>query len=102
MINFKNQNILITGGSRGIGKACVELFLNADANVAFTYQSSKKDAEKILNDYTGSSILKCYQVNFSDSNEIDKTVGSVLDDFERIDAELPGGGAGGSGGGVPA
>ena len=42
MITLKNKNVLVTGGSRGIGKACVELFLKSGANVAFTFQSQQK------------------------------------------------------------
>jgi len=53
MISFKNKNVLVTGGSRGIGKACVELFLNAGANVAFTFQSAKVEADNVIADYTG-------------------------------------------------
>jgi len=85
MITLQSKNVFVTGGSRGIGKACVELFLKASANVAFTYQSAKEDAEKIINDYNGSSKLKCYKVDLSDADEIEKAVTSVLNDFERID-----------------
>jgi 3-oxoacyl-[acyl-carrier protein] reductase len=85
MITLRNKNVLVTGGSRGIGKACVELFLNAGANVAFTFQSAKEEAEKIINRYNGSSILKCYQADLSDADNIEKSVDSVLKDFERID-----------------
>ncbi len=53
MISLKNKNVLVTGGSRGIGKACVELFLKAGANVAFTFQSAKNEADKVIADYTG-------------------------------------------------
>jgi len=57
MISFKNKNVLVTGGSRGIGKACVEIFLKAGANVAFTFQSAKVEADKVIADYTGSAKL---------------------------------------------
>lgn len=43
MINFQGKNILITGGSRGIGASCVRLFARAGANIAFAYRS--RDAE---------------------------------------------------------
>jgi 3-oxoacyl-[acyl-carrier protein] reductase len=85
MITLQSKNVFVTGGSRGIGKACVELFLKAGANVAFTFQSAKEDAEKIINDYNGSSKLKCYKLDLSDANEIEKAVASVLNDFEKID-----------------
>lgn len=85
MITLRNKNVFVTGGSRGIGKACVEIFLNAGANVAFTFQSAKEEAEKIINGYNGSSILKCYQADLSDEDNIEKSVDSVLKDFERID-----------------
>jgi len=85
MIELQHKNVLVTGGSRGIGKACVELFLKAGANVAFTFQSAKEDTQKIINRYNGSSKLKCYQVDLSGADEIEKMVTSVLKDFERID-----------------
>jgi 3-oxoacyl-[acyl-carrier protein] reductase len=85
MITLQSKNVFVTGGSRGIGKACVELFLKAGANVAFTFQSAKEDAEKIINGYNGSSKLKCYKLDLSDADEIEKAVASVLKDFERID-----------------
>jgi 3-oxoacyl-[acyl-carrier protein] reductase len=85
MISLQNKNVLITGGSRGIGKACVELFLNAGANVAFTFQSRKTEADKLISDYKGTSMLKSYRVNLADSGEIEKIISNILKDFRRID-----------------
>ena len=85
MIFLKNKNVLVTGGSRGIGKACVELFIEAGANVAFTFQSAEKEANKLIADYTGVSKLRKYKLNLSDVIEIDKVMRSVLSDFENID-----------------
>jgi len=85
MISLQNKNILITGGSRGIGKACVELFLKAGANVAFTFQSAKNEADQVIADYTGSLKLKHYKLNLANTNEIEKVIGIILNDFRNID-----------------
>ncbi|MDZ7624944.1 MAG: SDR family NAD(P)-dependent oxidoreductase [Ignavibacteriaceae bacterium] len=88
MISLQNKNVLVTGGSRGIGKACVELFLQAGANVAFTFQSAKNEADKVIADYTGSSKLKQYKLNLSDSVEIEKVIRNILNDFGNIDVVI--------------
>jgi len=85
MISLKNKNVLVTGGSRGIGKACVESFLNAGANVAFTFHSAKEEADKIVNQNKDISKVKYYQVNLSDFNEVEKKANEILSDFGRID-----------------
>jgi 3-oxoacyl-[acyl-carrier protein] reductase len=47
MFDFKNKNILITGGSRGIGLATAIGFAKSGANVAFTYYSNDGAAEAV-------------------------------------------------------
>jgi 3-oxoacyl-[acyl-carrier protein] reductase len=46
------KNVLITGGSRGIGKAMVQAFVESGYNVAFTYKNSA-DAARKLSSETG-------------------------------------------------
>ena len=41
------KTVLITGGSRGIGAACVRKFAEEGCNVVFFYRDSSGDAEKI-------------------------------------------------------
>ena len=41
------KNILITGGSRGIGRACVEYFINRGDRVFFTYKNNHTAAEEV-------------------------------------------------------
>jgi 3-oxoacyl-[acyl-carrier protein] reductase len=84
MISLQNKNVLITGGSRGIGKACVEIFLKASANVAFTFHSAKNAADKLVTD-NESSKLKQYKLNLADAIEIKNVIGYVLKDFGTID-----------------
>ncbi len=45
------MRILITGGSRGIGRACVERFTSPENKVAFIYKSSHEDAKAISREF---------------------------------------------------
>jgi len=42
MITFKDKIVFITGGSRGIGAACVRLFHQAGAKVIFLFSLNEK------------------------------------------------------------
>jgi 3-oxoacyl-[acyl-carrier protein] reductase len=47
--NFTNKNVMITGGSRGIGRATALLFAEAGANVHIIYQNNHEAAKATLN-----------------------------------------------------
>ena len=47
-MDFTGKVALVTGGSRGIGAACVRLFAQAGASVLFSYQKSAEAAEKVV------------------------------------------------------
>jgi 3-oxoacyl-[acyl-carrier protein] reductase len=49
MLDFQGSSVLVTGGSRGIGKATALMFARSGANVAFTYHVDAK-AARALND----------------------------------------------------
>ena len=44
------KTALVTGGSRGIGKAIVYAFANAGYNVLLNYNRSEQSAKDIVND----------------------------------------------------
>ncbi len=83
---LKGKNILITGGSRGIGKSIVEVLFNSGANVGFTFSSSESAANEIAKNLNSSS-QKCiaYKSDASKLDQCDKLVESFLNDFETID-----------------
>jgi 3-oxoacyl-[acyl-carrier protein] reductase len=47
MIDFRGRNVLVTGGSRGIGAACVRLFAELGARVGFTWRTGAAEAEAL-------------------------------------------------------
>ena len=75
------SNILITGGSRGIGAACVRLFSAQGDRVAFFYQAAHERA-KALAEETGALAL-C--VDVSDPEEVAQGLEKVLSAFGSVD-----------------
>ncbi len=51
-------NVLITGGSRGIGAACVRKYANEGFRVVFLYEKSSEAAQKLA-DETGALAIRC-------------------------------------------
>jgi 3-oxoacyl-[acyl-carrier protein] reductase len=47
MIDLSGRKVLVTGGSRGIGRATAILFAKAGADVAFTYQRREAAAQEV-------------------------------------------------------
>ncbi len=85
MFNLNSKKILITGGSRGIGAACVKYFCMAGASVAFTYNSNPALAARIEKRFAKISKCKAYKVDITNEDEIKSAVQNVIKDFGRID-----------------
>lgn len=85
MINLQNKTVLITGGSRGIGAACVKLFTQAGANVAFTFNKNKAAADELIKSIQATNKLKAYHTKIESEESINTTVEMILKDLGRID-----------------
>ena len=75
------KNVLITGGSRGIGRAMVELFASNGYSVAFTYKNSENEA-KSLAEATGALAIKA---DSASESEVLNAVSKVVSEFGPID-----------------
>lgn len=67
------KKVLITGGSRGIGAACVRKFTDNGFEVYFNYASNDKAADKITEE-TGAVGFKC---DISDSASVKKMIKEI-------------------------
>ncbi|MFD3425315.1 SDR family NAD(P)-dependent oxidoreductase [Nocardia fluminea] len=61
-VDFKGKSILVTGASKGIGRAIAESLLEAGANVYGTYNTGIEEAEQLVD----LGVSKMIQVDFSD------------------------------------
>ena len=52
MSNMQGKTLVITGATKGIGKAVAEKFAQNGVNIAFTYNSNKEAADEISADLT--------------------------------------------------
>ena len=75
------MKILITGGSRGIGRACVERFTRDGHTVAFLYKTSNEAAEALSAD-TGAIALRA---DISDADAVRAAVSELTKKLGGID-----------------
>lgn len=76
------DTVFITGGSRGIGAACVQAFSNAGWNVAFTYLANRELAG-VLAEQTG-AIALC--ADLSDDKAVCRAAAEAASHFGAVDA----------------
>ena len=75
------KTVLITGGSRGIGKALVKAFSDKGYNVAFTYNKSYDEAVKLSEEFSALAIKADSRIE----SDVFRAVAEVVEKFGGID-----------------
>ena len=83
---LEGKVVLITGATRGIGKAIAEKCAEQGADVAFTYASSATKAEALVNELSKfGGKARGFQSDASDFNAATELVDEVVKSFGTID-----------------
>ncbi len=85
-MRLKDKIAIVTGGSRGIGRAISLAFAKEGADVAIIYLEKEQEAKEVINEITAVG-RKCmaFNVDVSDFEEVNAIVEVVVETFGQID-----------------
>ncbi|KAF4998706.1 hypothetical protein FGRMN_3032 [Fusarium graminum] len=86
-MSLKGKVVLVTGSTKGIGKAVVERCAADGASVVINYSSDRAPAEELVGKI-GSERALAVQADVSNISEIEKLVQATVDKFGRIDCVM--------------
>ena len=82
---LKGKTAVVTGGSRGIGKAICLKFAENGADIAFLYAGNTAKAEETVKELEGLGVkAKAYQCNVADADAVAAVVKEIVKDFGGI------------------
>ena len=82
---LKGKTAVVTGGSRGIGKAICLKFAENGADIAFLYAGNTVKAEETVKELEGLGVkAKAYQCNVADADAVAAVVKEIVKDFGGI------------------
>jgi 3-oxoacyl-[acyl-carrier protein] reductase len=84
-MRLKDLVAVVTGGSRGIGRAIVKAFAAEGAKVVLVYRGSQAAAEEAVNEVTAAGgVCKAKQVDVADRAAVEKCVEEVVKEFGAL------------------
>ena len=84
-LDLSDKTVLVTGGTRGIGRAVVELAAASGARVAFTYRASAETADQMAADLGGPDRALAVQADAASREDAEASVAAVADAWGQID-----------------
>lgn len=82
----ENKVALVTGASRGIGRACAIELAKAGYDVAISFAGNEEAANKTINDLKALNVnAKAYKFDVADKEACANAVEEVLKDFGKVD-----------------
>ncbi len=84
MMDFSNKTVLITGGSKGIGRATALAFAALGARVAINFRSDSAAAQRVCEELPGEGHL-ALKADIAHPNAVLRMVEAVVGEFEVLD-----------------
>jgi 3-oxoacyl-[acyl-carrier protein] reductase len=86
MTKLEGRTALVTGGSRGIGRAIVQILSRAGARVAFIYQSNAAAAEQLVSELAAQQLtVTAHRADVRDKAVADEIVGKLVEGWGQLD-----------------
>lgn len=83
---MNKRTALVTGASRGIGRAIATLFAESGYNVLINYNNSEQEAINLYNELIEKGYSVCtYKADISKKEEVNSMVNYCIGKFERLD-----------------
>jgi 3-oxoacyl-[acyl-carrier protein] reductase len=82
-VNFSGKVVMVTGGSRGIGRACVMAFAKANATVVLTYAGNDAAAEEAVR--LAGPLTRAVKFDVADTSACGRAVEDVVSRHGRLD-----------------
>lgn len=84
---MEGKTLVVTGATKGIGKAIAYKFAQNGVNIAFSYNSNEEEATKIVKDLEEKYNIKarCYALNILEPETFKEMFKLIDKDFDRVD-----------------
>ncbi len=83
---LKDKIVIVTGGTRGIGRAIVETFAQEGAHVLFTYLNNDVLAKEIESNLKkANSKAQGFKIDVKDYSQVDQWKENILDEYGKVD-----------------
>lgn len=83
-MDFTNKNILITGGSRGIGKAAAQAFAEHGGRVCINFNKNHRAAKTVIENLPGKGHFAA-KADISNPDAVRQLMDVVTEEFGRLD-----------------
>ena len=84
-ISLENQVAVVTGGSRGIGAATVRLFVEAGAQVVFSYRRAAREARDLVKTCGGETHAVAVRADVPNLVDAERLIQTAARRFGRLD-----------------
>jgi len=92
-LSFRGKIALVTGSSRGIGRACAESLASLGCNLALTHNQHREEADELVRALSGGEgRVRSYRVDVSNVTAIRELFQAVSTDFGGLDILINGAG----------
>jgi 3-oxoacyl-[acyl-carrier protein] reductase len=86
MANLSGKTAIVTGSSRGIGRAIANRLAGDGANMVITYHSNRDTAEEVVNEIKNQGVdAIALQVNVRDLEDVRNLFSKAIEHFGKVD-----------------